>query len=358
MNLMFANSSRIWGGAEVMTVAFLRGLRARGHEIGLLCRPGSPFLARVGEEIPCHETLGGFDANPVSVARSVRILRRSRPDLLVTMTQKDPRIAGVAARILGIPVVLRQPMDLPFHRTLHHRLFYGVIPSYYIANSRATRDSMVRSAPWLDPARITIIYNGIDVERFAAAIPADFGLPDGAVRIGFVGRFEERKGIRELMAAWPQVAAAVPNAHLVLAGEGGALADETARWSAATARTHPIGFRDEMAGVMAGFDLLVVPSHFEGFGIVIAEAMAAGVPVIASRASNLPELLDDGVEGRLVPVRDPAALAAAITELALDPARRVAMGEAGQARARRDFRIERAIDEYEAVLAGIVNSEG
>jgi glycosyltransferase involved in cell wall biosynthesis len=248
-------------------------------------------------------------------------------------------------------------MDLPFHRSLHHRFFYGVIPSHYIANSRATRDSMVRSAPWLDPSSVTVIYNGIEVERFARAAPADLGLPDDAVAVGFVGRFEERKGIRELMSAWARVVAAVPNAHLVLAGAGGALAEDLARWAATTARVHPIGFREEMAGVMAAFDMIVVPSHFEGFGIVVAEAMAAGVPVIASRASNLPELLDDGVEGRLVPVRDPVSLAAAITELALDPQVRRAMGDAGQLRARRDYAIERAIDEYEAVLAGLLTHQ-
>lgn len=340
-----------------MTAAFLRGLGARGHVVELLCRPGSPFLGRMGEEIHCYPTLGGFDANPAAVARSARVLARSQPDLLITMTQKDPRIAGVAARMLGIPVVLRQPMDLPFHRSLHHRFFYGVIPSHYIANSRATRDSMVRSAPWLDPSDVTVIYNGIDVERFARAEPADLGLPEDAIVVGFVGRFEERKGIRELMSAWERVATAVPAAHLVLAGAGGALADELDRWAATASRVQAIGFREEMAGVMAAFDLLVVPSHFEGFGIVIAEAMAAGVPVIASRASNLPELLDDGVEGRLVPVRDPDALAATITDLALDARRRREMGDAGRARARRDFAIGRVIDEYEAVLSNLLTLE-
>lgn len=355
MKVAFANSSRIWGGAEVMTAAFLNGLAGRGHEVTLLCRPRSPFIARLGPEISCHETLGGFDANPWAVFRSARALARSRPDLLVTMTQKDPRTAGVAARLLGIPVVLRQPMDLGFSRSLHHRFFYGVIPGHYIANSKATRDSMIRSAPWLDPSDVAVIYNGIDVEAFASAKPADLGVPDGPLTIGFVGRFEERKGIVELMGAWPKVAAAVGNARLVLAGSGGGLDAEVRRWAEVTGNVHAIGFRDDMAAVMKSFDILVVPSHFEGFGIVIAEALAAGVPVVASRASNLPELLDDGVEGRLVPVRDADALADAVIELAQAEGLRTRMGAAGQARARRDFRTERMVDEYEALFQSIID---
>ncbi len=355
MKVAFANSSRIWGGAEVMTAAFLNGFAGRGHEVSLLCRPRSPFVARIAPDVPCHETLGGFDANPWAVGRSARALARSRPDLLVTMTQKDPRTAGVAARLLGIPVVLRQPMDLGFSRSLHHRFFYGVIPGHYVANSKATRDSMTRSAPWLNPADVAVIYNGIDVEAFANARPADLGTSEGQIIVGFVGRFEERKGIAELMRAWPRVAAAVGNARLVLAGSGGALDTEVRRWVGATKNVHAIGFRDDMAAVMKSFDILVVPSHFEGFGIVIAEALAAGVPVVASRASNLPELLDDGVEGRLVPVRDADALADAVIELALAGGLRSRMGAAGQDRARRDFRTERMVDQYEALLQSIID---
>jgi glycosyltransferase involved in cell wall biosynthesis len=353
MKIAFANSSKIWGGAEVMTAAFLRGLRSRGHDVELLCRPGSPFLARIGSEVACHPTLGGFDANPVAVLRSLRVLARFRPDVLVTMTQKDPRIAGVAARILGVPVLLRQPMDLGFRRTRHHRLFYGAIPTHYVANSQATRRSMIASVDWLDPADVTVIYNGIDVERFAGAKPADLLLPERGVKIGFVGRFEDRKGIRELMHAWPTIAASVADAHLVLAGEGGVLDDEVRAWAARAERVQRIGFREDMSAVMAALDILVMPSHFEGFGIVLVEAMSAGVLVVASRASNLPELMDDGVEGLLVPVGDAAALASAVTELARDPAWRATMGRAGLRRARQDFRVERMLDEYEALLFSI-----
>jgi glycosyltransferase involved in cell wall biosynthesis len=358
VRIAFANSSRIWGGAEVMTRIFLLGLQARGHDVSLLCRPGSPFLPRLGAEVECFETLGGFDANPLAVTRSAHALRRWRAESLVTMTQKEPRTAGVAARLLGLPVLLRFPMDAGFRAGLRQRAFYGMVPTHYVANSQATRATMLRSAPWLPAAKIGVIYNGIDTERFARAQPAEPGLPPGALAVGFVGRFEERKGVRELMDAWPTVAAAVSNAYLLLVGEGGTLQREVMAWARSAERVVPLGFRDDVAPWMAAFEVLLVPSHFEGFGIVVAEAMAAGTPVVASRASNLPELLDDGVEGRLVPVRDAGALAATTLDLLRDAELRAKLGRAAQQRARRDFSVERMLDEYEALLGAIVGSAG
>jgi glycosyltransferase involved in cell wall biosynthesis len=117
---------------------------------------------------------------------------------------------------------------------------------------------------------------------------------------------------------------------------------------------HRLGFRDDMHNVLAAFDIFVMPSHFEGFGIVLVEAMATGAAVIASAASNLPELVQDGVEGLLVPVRDAAALAAAIISLCSDRELRETMARAARERARRDFSLDRMLGEYEALLQEIV----
>lgn len=354
MRIGFANSSKIWGGAEVITAMLLRGLRYRGHDVSLLCRRSSPFLERLGPELPCYATLGGFDANPRSVLLSMRALRRERTQVLVTMTQKDPRTAGLAARLLGTPVLLRQPMDIEFRHTFHHRFFYGMVPTHYVANSRSTRRTMLASAKWLAPVDVAVIYNGIDVDSFARAEPARLGIPAGALTVGFAGRFEERKGIVELMAAWEIVARSVPEAHLVLVGAGGALEADVTAWADSSDRVHRLGFRDDMNHVLAGCDIFVMPSHFEGFGIALVEAMATGAAVIASAASNLPELVQDGVEGLLVPVKDASALASAIIALCSDREKRETMARAARERARRDFTIDRMIDEYEALLHQIV----
>lgn len=358
MRIALSNSARIWGGAEVVTETLARGLAARGHRVVLLCRPGSPFPERLGGDVACEPVPAGFDLNPLSVGRSALALRRHRAQVVMTMTQKDPRVTGPAARLLGIPVVVRHPMDVPLRSRLRHRLFYGWLPAHSVANSRATRDTVVGSVGWLDPAEFSVIYNGIDVERIASVPPVELGLPEGAVAVGFVGRFDARKGVTELAEAWPRIAAEIPYAHLLLAGRGGDREDEVRERLRDAPRVHWLGFRADVPAIMRALDLLVLPSHREGFGLVVAEAMAAGTPVVAARASNLPELVDDGVEGGLFQVGSPEALAARVIELARDRAGRERMGRAAAARARRDFSVERMLDEYEVLFTRIIARRG
>jgi glycosyltransferase involved in cell wall biosynthesis len=356
VRIAFANSARIWGGAEKMTETLARGLASRGHRVVLLCRAGSPLMRRLGDEIPCEAIRGGFDLNPRAVAGCALALCRHRPELLMTMTQKDPRIAGVAARLLGVPVVVRHPMDVPFQPRLDHRFYFGWLPAHLIANSHATRRTMLASAPWLSPADVTTIHNGLEVERIRTAEPAALGLPRGAVAIGFAGRFETRKGAVDLADAWPRIAAAVPAAHLVLVGAGGAQEAELRQRLPESSRIRWLGFRGDVAAVMKALDVVVVPSHYEGFGLVLAEAMAAGTAVVASRATNFPELVDHGVEGLLFQVGDPGALAQAVVSLAEDPEARRRMGAAGVERVRRDFTVERMLARYERALAGVIEA--
>lgn len=107
MRIALSNSARIWGGAEHMTGVIARGLQARGHAVMVLCRDGAPLMRRLRTEIRCESIRAGFDVNPLAIAGCVRLLRAERPHLLMTMTQKDPRISGPAARLAGVPVVVR-----------------------------------------------------------------------------------------------------------------------------------------------------------------------------------------------------------------------------------------------------------
>jgi glycosyltransferase involved in cell wall biosynthesis len=356
MRIAIANSSRIFGGGEVMAVRLTRGLTRRGHRVVVLCRRDSPLQRRLSGEIPCEPTLGGFDANPVSVTRTAVALRRHRPDVLLTITQKDPRIAGVAARALGIPVLVRQGVDVPFLDRMHHRLFYGWLPERLVASSATAAGTMVDSVPWLTRDDVAVIENGVDVERIAGAAPKDLGLPADAIAIGYASRHDPLKGVLDLLAAWPRIAEAVPRAHLVLVRSGGRAQDQVHRLSTQLPRVSWVEFSEEIGPLMKALDLLVVPSHSEGFGLVAVEAMAAGVPVAAARVSNLGRLIRDGVDGRHFQVGDPDSLADVVIHLALNPEMRRAMAEAGHARAASDFSIERMLTQYEELLADVAAS--
>lgn len=333
-----------------MTLA--EGLLARGHEVVFFCRPGSPLHERVGAMgLPSVPVVSGADANPRALAGAWLGLRRHAPEVVIVQKEKDVRVTAVAARLRGIPVVIRHETDRPLKRLPHYAFFYGWTATHHVVNSLASRDTLLASAPWVRPERVTLIPNGIDAAAFAAAVPACLGLPADALTVGFLGQLEPRKGVLDLAAAWPLVSRAVPNAHLVIAGRG-PLEPEQRRVLASEPRVTWLGFRSDVAQVLAALDLVVVPSHFEGFSLAAVEAMAAGRPVVASRVSSLPELVREGVEGRLVAARSPEALASAIIDLLGSPRARVRMGRAGALRAL-DFTIGRMLDGHEALLAAL-----
>lgn len=304
-------------------------------------------------KIPFAPVLGGTDWDPVSVWRGRQALLRQRAEVLLATTNKDMRSVALAARSAGVPVVVRRAMYRPLRGNFHYRYLYGQLPAHVVMNSEATRSLTLEHSPWLPPAKTSVILNGIDVDRFAAAEAADLQLPQGAVAIGFVGRLVDWKGVLDLAAAWPVVAEAAPHAHLVVAGEG-EMETQMRETIGDAPRVHWLGFRRDVPRIMAALDVLAFPSRMEGFGIAAAEAMAAGTPVVAARAGSLPELLDDGVEGRLVEPGDLGALSAALTELATDAAARQRMGTAARNRARRQFRSDRMIGEFEALLQQVV----
>jgi glycosyltransferase involved in cell wall biosynthesis len=169
------------------------------------------------------------------------------------------------------------------------------------------------------------------------------------------GRLSEQKRFDGLLEAFAAVRARVPAARLAIVGTGGLreALEAKAREAGVADRTLFAGFRADYAAVTAAADLFVLSSDDEGLPVVVLEAMALGRAVVATRVGSLEEQVVDGVTGRLVPRRDPAALGAALADLLLDGERRRAMGEAGRARVRERFPLARCVAETGAFLRGI-----
>jgi glycosyltransferase involved in cell wall biosynthesis len=188
-----------------------------------------------------------------------------------------------------------------------------------------------------------VIYPGVARLSYVAA-------PDlsGPPIIGTAGRLVASKGIAHLLRAVALARRQIPDLRLEIAGAGAnepALRAEAQRVGQVTF----LGWQPSLAETLARWQVFVFPTLEEGFGIAALEAMAAGLPVVASRVGGLPELVEDGVTGRLVPAGDERALAACLTDLLADPAARSALGRAGQARAQALFSIERMVAEVEAL---------
>lgn len=354
MRIAISNAGKDWRGTETDTWLLANGLRARGHEVIAFCRPGSALAEKLEGQIPCEEILSAHDFDPFAIRRVRMVLRRHRTQLVITQKDKDLRLSGIAAWLSGIPVLVRHVTDRPLKRGLRYRFLFGRVASHHLANSRSTHDTLRRSAPWLK-AVVPIIHNGIDVAASAAALPADLGLPEDTIAIGYVGAFELRKGILDFASAWQRIAQAVPNAHAVIAGAGAREADFRAAMGSAP-RVHWLGFRRDAASVMKALDIFVMPSRFEGFGLVLAEAMAGGVAPVAYATSNIPELVQDGITGMLAEPGSPDSLADAVIALCCDAAARQSMGESAHAHASRYFSADRMVEEHERLIEAIVHS--
>jgi glycosyltransferase involved in cell wall biosynthesis len=172
---------------------------------------------------------------------------------------------------------------------------------------------------------ISLIYNGVDLDRYAPQEPCstlrdEYGMEPGSLVVGVVARLEPEKGHPTLLEAWPQVLFEVPDAYLLVVGEGSQR--ETLERQAAELRVaHRVVFtgrRDDVPAVTAALDVAVLPSYREAQGLSVLEAMALSRPVVASNVGGIPEMIDDGLTGLLVPPHDPAALADAITRLLVD----------------------------------------
>ena len=352
MRIVLSNSSVKWGGVHVVTETLARGLSARGHDVTIYGAPGSILEERMSGVAPFEPILHGMDLHPVTLMKARRALRRGRADVVIAMMKKDVRLTVPAAWSLGIPSIVRHANDRPLTGWIYDQALFGGLPALHIANSHATRNTLLRSASWLRDDRVVVIHNGAKADVIDKARPAALGLPLDGLVFGFIGRLEKRKGLFDLMAAWPRVARTIPNSHLIIAGKGPA--EEQARQLAGDApRIHWLGYRADVPSLLRALHIAVVPSHWEGFGLSALEAMIAGLPVVAANASSLPEIVADGVSGLLVEPENPGALAEAMVRLAEDGSLRAQMGAAGRQRALAEFSEDRMIEGFEKAIVSV-----
>jgi glycosyltransferase involved in cell wall biosynthesis len=218
-------------------------------------------------------------------------------------------------------------------------------------------------------APISLIYNGVDLQRYNHQQPCctlheDYKIDADAPIVGVVARLEAEKGHRTLLDAWPLVLAAVPNAWLLIVGEGSERDSLEAQADilGISGRVVFTGRREDVPAVTAALDISVLPSYREAQGLSVLEAMALSRPVVASAVGGIPEMIEDGVTGLLVPPHDCDALAAAIVRLLTDHPLADMIGRNGHELAHGRFCIEVMVqavsDLYDAAALRIRESEG
>jgi len=290
----------------------------------------------------------------VALWRARRLLARERVSLVHAHGSRGALYAGLAGRWLGVPLVWHVRVDDrdPWLDPVLTRLASAIV-----VNSAATAARL--SARAVTAGKLTIVPNGVDLARFSPkppdpALRATLGLDPTLPVVGFFGRLERRKGVDVLLDAAARVHTKLPVTFL-LVGDGPMAAPLATRTTAAGIPARLVGWRGDVPDLMRLCAVVVLPSRQEAFGRVLIEAMAAGVPVVATAVGGIPEVCVDGVTALLVPPEDPDALAVAIALTLTDQAATAARVEAAAADVRARFDLAahaaRVQDVYTRTLA-------
>jgi glycosyltransferase involved in cell wall biosynthesis len=326
-------------GVESVVAALAEEFRAQGIDARVIAFEDGPLIERLrGANVPVEVVPVRGKADLGGMRRLARVIRSHRPDIAHTHGQRAMFIGNLAAKLAGRAPMARVAIVTTFHelagaKARETRLWrlYAQIESL-LARLAADRCVAISQAVRRDAAgvrrvpnrRIEVIYNPLDLSRFNPAVEADrhraralYGLTGTDVVIGMVGRLIPLKAHRLTLDALPVIAADFPTARLLLAGDGPLRAELTARAQSLNVADRVIFAGDVGAieTIYGAIDVLAHPSLSEGLGLAVIEALACGVPVVASDVGGLPEILRLSAANRSVPAGDPAALAAALIDV-------------------------------------------
>jgi glycosyltransferase involved in cell wall biosynthesis len=301
-------------------------------------------------------SIGGRFRGVFNVCRGILrlwwMLVRERPDVLHGILITAYITGGFVGRAAGVRRIVASRRSLGVFkekRRLALRLerWSDRITDLFIANSEAVRADTLRREP-IDPGAIIVIRNGVDFSRFRAEPDR---VPSPVPRVIVVANFIRYKGHEFFLSAWRDVRKTIPRAIAVLVGDGPERAnlESLTRELGVAEAVEFLGSRRDVAALLSAADVYVQPSLEEGSSNAVLEAMASGLPVIATAVGGNTEAVSNGVSGLLVPPSDPASLARAMIDLLSDPRRARDMGDRAREGVHERHDMTAMVEAYEAV---------
>jgi len=376
------------GGPALHVTYLTRGLASRGYQTTLVAGSlahGESSMSFVAEELGVtivpirqlhREVAPLYDV--LAVLRLVRLMREFRPQILHTHTAKAGAVGRIAAVLAGParpPIlvhtfhghVLRgyfNPASAAVFRGLERAL--ARVTTRLVAVSPEVRDDLVELG--IAPAeRFSVIRLGLDLESRVASAGEEsgelrrlFGIPAGAFVVGWVGRMTAIKRVPDVLAAFARLRARGVDARLCLVGDGPdrELVERRASEIGVSRHTLFLGYQREIGPYYSLFDVLLLTSGNEGTPAVAIEALAAGTPVVTTDVGGVSDVVADGVDGILVADGDIEAVADALERLARDPELARGMGAAGSRRVADRYRVERLVDDVDALYRELLGAAG
>ena len=358
MKIAFFNSTRTWGGGEKWHFEISSALFEKGMETLVFTNKHSELYNRLSltnQKIYRIKVSSLSFLNLFRLFLLKKVFQKEKIDCIILNLSADLKFAGIAAWLAGVEkIVYRRGSAIPVRNTFLNRFLFKKVVTDIIANSEETKRTILRNNPNLFPAgKIRVIYNGLDVDRYDnAQIVKTFSRKGDEMIIGNLARFVRQKGQHYLVELAALLKKRNIPVHLLIGGEGPLKKDiETL---AKEANVDDIieftGFIEDVKGFMSSIDVFFLPSLWEGFGYVIAEAMYFEKPVIAFDLSSNPELIRDGETGYLIRPGDIESVAGRIELLQKEKDTIAKLGKAAKERIVKNFTFAKTIDEVYSFL--------
>lgn len=332
LRIVHSEAATSFGGQEQYIHRMMRAMRERGHHMEAICQPHAVLGQRLRDDGFTVHTL--FMDGPANFAKGVlalrKVLREGRFDVLNTHSRRDTILAGCAGRLAGTPLIVRT-------RHLAKRagslLSYTVIPHRVTTASHFVRRHLIERG--VRPGHVATVYPVVELADWTqpSTLRNELGLAADDIVVGCVAVMRAQKGHVRLIDAMEPLIRRRPGLHLVFVGGGSPVFEQVqahVRNKGLDGRVHLLGARRDVPNLLAGFDLFALATEQEASGTVFVEAANAGLATVGTDVDGVPEMMQDGVTGLLVPLNDGAALTAALEALIADPGRRREMGEAGR----------------------------
>ena len=355
--ICFFNSMDSWGGGEKWHLDVASFLVKQQYKALYISSPGSPLSNRL-------RTLGisGYGIrisnlsflNPVKVLRIARIFRHEQVGFLITNLSGDMKVASIAGKVAGVQrIIYRRGSAIPIRNTPINRYLFRRVITKIVANSQETKRTILANNEMLVPEeKIRVIYNGVHLSRYHQDIEPLYKSEQSEIVLGCAGRLSEEKGHLYLLEMMQYLRKKGHRYRLLIAGEGRLMnaLQKKAHKLGVDDSVEFLGFVEEMPAFFRSLDIFLLSSHYEGFGYVIAEAMASGKPVVAFDIKSSAEIIDHGKTGYITDRNNAGEMAQRVVELAENKGLREKMGTSGRKRVEEMFSFEKTQEEIKDLI--------
>jgi glycosyltransferase involved in cell wall biosynthesis len=357
------DTARSWRGGQNQVLLTARGLRARGHRVVGVVHPDGELRKRLPADMEVVPLAPRNEGDLPAAWRLSRVIRDLRPDVIHA---HDPHGVAVAATALSIASPSPRPALVAARRVDFHlkansfsRWKYRQVDRFVCA-SNAIRAMLLEDG--VAAERAVTVHEGVDIDRVMAVEPLnvreEYWFPPHSLIVGNIAALVPHKGQKFLVEAAAIVVRELPETRFLILGEGELRASLEQQIKHLHLSQHVVlaGFRADVLAVLKGLDVFVMSSVTEGLGTSLLDAMAAARPIVATRTGGIPEVVVDGETGLLAPPRDGRALAGAILQMLNDAPGRQRVAQAGFARVRERFSVDRMVAQTLDVYASLAGT--